>query len=229
MARQRQVGRAVALALVTMSALLAVPAIAAAEYSYRITGQQGFTTFASGWSHLLFDQSVGCKKVSTTDPVPAFARLQFPITFYKTQYTNLKICTNGTVQFGTGAGSTNPVNDYLPTDALRNRGFLAALWGDFAGGTSVAIRTNGTAPNRRFVIEWRVEIDRQGVLFHWNAIFSENDPGRIRTQYVGTQDYLDATSATIGIQKSPLGPFTQFGRVATVPSGLQLTFTRFAI
>jgi hypothetical protein len=70
MARQRQVGRAVALALVTMSALLAVPAVAAAEYSYRITGRQGFTTFASGWSHLLFDQSVGCKKVSTTDPVP---------------------------------------------------------------------------------------------------------------------------------------------------------------
>jgi len=80
--------------------------------------------------------------------------LPFSFTFYKVAYTHAYVSTNGYLSFIRGNSSYS--NTSLPTTAIPN-GAIYAFWDDLIVDNAASVRTQllGTAPNRRFVIEWR--------------------------------------------------------------------------
>jgi hypothetical protein len=85
---------------------------------------------------------------SVTIPLPLGFR------FFGASYTSVKASTNGYLVFGSSA-ATDWSNVRLPAGAAPN-GIVAPFWNDLRLTTRGAIwyRTVGTAPNRRFVVEW---------------------------------------------------------------------------
>ncbi len=84
--------------------------------------------------------------------------IPFVFDFYGTYYTSLEVTTNGTISFTpTGLTPWNPAGDNIPTAGGDLDNYIGGPWIDmnFSTGTGV-IRyfTNGTAPNRVFVMSW---------------------------------------------------------------------------
>jgi hypothetical protein len=84
--------------------------------------------------------------------------LPFPFTFFGERVLEYSVSTNGLVQLWPtlmGTPSTAFDNVPIPTPAEPN-GFIAAWWDDLLShmGARVLTRTRGTAPNRRFVVQW---------------------------------------------------------------------------
>jgi glucose/arabinose dehydrogenase/PKD repeat protein len=129
----------------------------------------------------------------------------FPVRLYGGSYSTAWVDTNGVIQFVTPMGSAWN-HGAIPSAGAMSKANLAAypFWDDFIvdGSSSVRTAVTGTAPNRRFVVEWR------NVRFYTNAatrvtfeaIFDEN--GTISFAYAG----LDSTAieqggeATVGIE-----------------------------
>jgi hypothetical protein len=129
----------------------------------------------------------------------------FPIELYGGQYSTAWVDTNGVIQFVLPNGSAWN-HGAIPSPGASNKANLAAypFWTDLIvdGSSSVRTATTGTAPNRRFVVEWR------DVRFYANssdrlsfeAIFDEG--GTISFAYSG----IDASAleqgaeSTVGIE-----------------------------
>ncbi len=82
-------------------------------------------------------------------------RLPFSFNFYKDLYTDAYVSTNGYLSFVQG-NSAYYYNTNLPTTDLPN-GAIYAFWDNLVVDSDASVRTQllGTAPNQRFVIEWR--------------------------------------------------------------------------
>jgi gliding motility-associated-like protein len=87
------------------------------------------------------------------DGVTPAIPMPFPFNFFCQSVTNLFICTNGFVSFGTGY--TNFVLQTLP-NAITPNNIIALFWRDLnlSSGGSVDYFVNGTAPNRVMVIRF---------------------------------------------------------------------------
>ncbi|MBL8941330.1 MAG: hypothetical protein JNM69_42685, partial [Archangium sp.] len=83
----------------------------------------------------------------------------FAFSFFGTPVTNFSVSSNGFVQLwptSTGSTSTTAANSAIPTTGTPNN-FVAPFWDDLvnASGTgAVSYLTSGSAPNRRFTVEW---------------------------------------------------------------------------
>jgi protocatechuate 3,4-dioxygenase beta subunit len=140
----------------------------------------------------------------TGDDVAGTIDLPFPFTFYGQTHTRAHVCTNGFLEFvGPATTSCPTANVAIPTTARPN-GQIAAFWDDLVvdAGASIRAEVRGTAPDRRFVIEFRNlhffnDTSRR---VDFNIVLFEN--GEILTQYRNIAD--DArergSSATIGIE-----------------------------
>ena len=135
---------------------------------------------------------------SVTIPLP------FAFRFFGASYTSVKASTNGYLVFGSSAAS-GWSNERLPAAAVPN-GIVAPFWDDLRLSTRGAIwyRTVGTAPNRRFVVEWDAVphyFDVGGATFE--AILEEST-GDVVFQYqdvdFGDEFVNDGASATVGIE-----------------------------
>jgi hypothetical protein len=87
------------------------------------------------------------------DAVSAPIALPFTFDFYTAGYTNIYVCSNGAINFSGDYCGTTP--SAIPTSSTPNT-FVAGWWADLdpsAGGT-IRYGTTGTAPNRRFVVEF---------------------------------------------------------------------------
>jgi hypothetical protein len=147
--------------------------------------------------------SAGTALALTGDDETQSVSLPFPVRYYGQTYGNLHISTNGHANFA--APSTSLANTPLP-DSEQPNAALYPLWDDLVVDESASVRTQtfGTAPNRRFVIEWR------------NVRFFENADQRISFEIVLGEDnaiafnYRDVglgtlergASATIGIENA---------------------------
>jgi hypothetical protein len=136
--------------------------------------------------------------VGSSSPLP------FPFRFYGQEYTTAFVSTNGHVTFL--ALSTSLTNVSLPATATPNAA-VYGFWDDlFVDSPTASVRSDvlGTAPNRRFVIEWRNvrffgdttrRIDLNIVLFESGQILTQSrnraDDGRER-----------GNSATLGIENA---------------------------
>ena len=131
--------------------------------------------------------------------------IPFPFTYYGQTSTDARICTNGWVELGQTAGTCSFSNGAIPSTARPNA--VYPFWDDLVVDADASIRTAtlGTAPNRRFVIEWRnvrffsspVDLTRR---LTFNVVLHEN--GEILTQYkeIADDGRERGDSATIGIE-----------------------------
>jgi hypothetical protein len=229
MARRRQVRRVIALALVTIGALLALPAATSAFPSYRITQFSGAHYESPGLPVFGSTNTKDVFRLSTNIAEPR-RHLPFPLEFYGREYSTVWVSRDGTLKFGTGFGFGGPpFNDQdepLPTFAFGGTpitGVVAVYWGpldwNVAGQPpgSIAIKTLGNAPTRRFIVTWTAYY--RGGPVNAQAVFQE-ESGKIAYVYGANTTGIDHT---IGIQRGPRGPATMWSHnTASVSPGTRL-------
>ncbi len=137
------------------SVLVALGAIPAMAQDYVVSSQsnQYVTPPTSGTTNL-----IGTTK--SKDDV-AFTlsgnTIPFPIFYFGQYHTSMAVCSNGFVQFGvTATPATTKYASAFPLSGT-NDGICAAAWDDLDGlavGAVLTYWTDGTAPNRRFIVGW---------------------------------------------------------------------------
>jgi extracellular elastinolytic metalloproteinase len=140
----------------------------------------------------------------TGDDVAGTIDLPFPFTFYGFAYTRAHVCTNGLIEFvGPSTTSCPPTNAAIPTTGRPN-GAIYSFWDDTFVDAQASIRTElkGTAPNRRFVIEFRnlhfFEDTTRRVDF--NIVLHENGDIVTQSRNLAADPRETGSSATIGIE-----------------------------
>ncbi len=170
------------------------------------------------------------------DVVSPNAPLPFAFSLLGAAVTTFSASSNGNVQLfaTTGSGSTGFTNAAIPTAGTPN-GMLAPFWDDLRNVATTEVRsaTFGTAPNRRFTVEWfdstligNVERLRFQVQifettnvteFHYCTI----NPGTV------TDGRANGNSATIGIEDltGATGVQASFNRPNSAVTGGAVRFT----
>ncbi|GAA4508122.1 S8 family serine peptidase [Nonomuraea ferruginea] len=98
----------------------------------------------------------GTEKLALTgDDEAVQVTLPFPVPFYGTGQSRAWVVTNGFLTFAE-ARLTTPSNSRLPSTGTPNNA-VYPLWDDFIVDAESGVYTGvvGTAPHRRFVVEWR--------------------------------------------------------------------------
>lgn len=136
----------------------------------------------------------------TGDDFYTTTNLPFTFTFYGQQYDSVTIFCDGYVQFA--SPSPQYVNQSLPTVQPPNAA-IYAFWDELwvPSTNTVRVATNGVAPNRRFIIEWRdVFIHGTTLPIDFEVILEEN--GRILCQYrdLPNEPIYRGGTATLGIE-----------------------------
>lgn len=90
----------------------------------------------------------------TGDDQSAALSLPFTIPFYGVNYNAITVTTNGSAAFG--AASATQSNVHIPATSLPN-GAIFPFWDDLIvdGNGGIFTGTIGSAPHRKFIIEWR--------------------------------------------------------------------------
>jgi len=168
------------------------------------------------------------------------ASIGFPFTFYGLTADSLTVSNNGGMLFDQATG-TNGRTGYLSpnTRTLPDRLLGPAIlpyWDDLQqdyldGIGNVFVETDGTAPNRRFIVEWfnlPVNVLGGGFNITFEAILFEGS-NQILFQYLDV-DCSNATcddgaAATIGLNDDATHAILYSYREATVDSGSAILFS----
>jgi hypothetical protein len=189
---------------------------AAPSSTYSLTSGSG--TILGGGS----DIGNHCDDCATTIFPP------FPITFYDSVFTSLRVSSNGNIQFG-GAAFENP-NFCLPTGIFA--GAIMPYWDDLrtdlptGSGKGIFVQTTGTPPNRQYHIRWETSYWQSAAPTWFGSarfavVFYESQP-----QFDFLYGPISGNSATVGVQRTSSGPATQYAcNIASLASGTRLTFT----
>ncbi len=150
------------------------------------------TDVSRGYVAGVNDTGNHCDDCTTRVPLP------FTFTFYGTSYDEARVSSNGNLQFVSNTSTFT--NTELP-----NTGSIEAIFPYFddlmtnTSGHGVFVTTEGTAPNRVFVIEWRT------------SYFGSSDEAFFEVQLEETTDDIyvvygptrdNGASATAGIQQA---------------------------
>ena len=188
---------------------------AATPYNFISTsGHPTIGTWAGG---------LGCPDTIGDDSLSALINIGFTFRFGATNHTQLRVFTNGRVQFASTAcnfgtqavGPPRTYPDAMPGAALNNtiRIYGADLDVSPAGGGTISYATVGTAPNRSFVVTW-------------NAVPQWSAPGtlyRLQIQLAETGEFYFMFGNSVNV--------TSPGGVILGPAqiGWQLTTTDFSV
>jgi hypothetical protein len=152
----------------------------------------------------------------------------WPVYIYGVSYTKAWVSSNGNVQFGvtSSTAQTQYSNSSLPTATLSVKAGVAPYWDDLLFNIS-AIPTQGVFYRSTtfhgqpaFVISWRGTEFNTGNPVRAEVIFFQRTRNIIY-QYVQG----DASGATIGIQKAPIGPAVEWSfNTPSTFTNLELTF-----
>ncbi|WP_370321421.1 carboxypeptidase regulatory-like domain-containing protein [Actinoplanes sp. ATCC 53533] len=165
----------------------------------------------------------------TGDEGTAGITLPFAMPFHGQTYTSATVSTNGFLTFGASLGTNTYANPTMPTLAAPNA-VVAPFWDDLEIDASASVRTDtvGTAPNRKFVIEWRNAKFRPSGpdRITFEAVFSETT-GEIAFNYgTLTTTLQQGAAATIGIENASGTVAQLFSfQEARVNSNGSITFT----
>jgi hypothetical protein len=164
----------------------------------------------------------------TGDDAASQVTTPFPLPFHGRSYTSAWIHTNGLVSFGEAAAAADAwANPTMPTGAAPNA-VVAPFWEDLNVDASGSVRTatQGTAPNRAYVVEWR-NVLLQGLTSRvtFEVIFHED--GRIAFHYgaMSTPPQHGA-GATVGLESASgmVAALYSFQEAALTPNG-SITYT----
>ena len=126
--------------------------------------------------------------------------LDFPFQFDSVIYSSLSIFTNGIISFSpTDRMHRDYINEALPTD--EGDKFIAVYWDDLVddASSSVTYGTLGTAPNRKFIVNWdNIRSYAGNLRYDFQVVLYEN--GDIRYRY--NNNTSNGASATIGLEIS---------------------------
>jgi extracellular elastinolytic metalloproteinase len=141
----------------------------------------------------------------TGDDVSTLITLPFEFTLYGTTYTGARVCTNGYIELGAPASLCSVTNAAIPTTGRPN-GAIYAYWDDLFVDPQASVRTQlkGTAPNRRFVIEYRNVHYFSDTTRRIDVSLVLHENGQVQTQ---TRNLADdgrerGNSATLGIENA---------------------------
>jgi MSHA biogenesis protein MshQ len=122
----------------------------------------------------------------------------FPFQFDTLSYDFVTIFTNGILKFlPADRMHRDYINESLPTD--EGDGFVAVYWDDLVddANSSVTYGNLGTAPNRKFVVNWtNVRSYSNNLRYDFQVVLYEN--GDIRYRY--NNNTSNGQSATIGLE-----------------------------
>jgi len=202
------------------------------------TGCKAFGTPATsggyvGCERAMTPTALPCEDIRTTgtrtgvtDDSSISVTLPFSFNFYGTARTSAVISASGALSFST----SNPgANNYCVPYTSFPYPMIAAFWEHLHPGGAVYTQTFGTAPNRRFVVQWDSIIYSSGTTHVDVRAVLKEGRGDIDVCYVGTlsgsTSYDTGIGATAGIQ-SGTGTGVQYScNMATLTSGLLLSYT----
>ena len=175
----------------------------------------GFTSacsvVASSWDTLTTTLPLTGDDASTTVTLP------FGYSHAGATYTNAYVSTNGAVNFL--APDSTYTNTAIPAAAAPNA-TIYGFWDDLMvdGSSAVYGQTLGTAPNRRYVLEWRnvYALADPSQRFSFQIVLNEDPSQPVRLQYkdIVSGSPAAGSGATVG-QENTAGT-----------SGLQLSFNK---
>jgi hypothetical protein len=177
----------------------ATPAVAPCPVYTVMTGT---ATIISGTT----DIGNHCDDCATTVNLP------FPVTLYDQTFTRGYAQSNGSFEFG-------PASASLSTSCLpdRNQQYAVIVYQadqctTGCGGVScptcgIFTTTTGTAPNRKFVVEWRTILFGQNAPANYEVVFTENS-STVSAVYGATSD--NGAGEEAGIQKTASSTWTQY-------------------
>jgi glucose/arabinose dehydrogenase len=185
------------------SAPATVTAGAATTVDLALTATATPTTYTRGTETRTFVPADGTVLPLTGDDAVTQVTLPFPVPVYGRTYSSAWVSTNGFVSF-TDPGGAQPINAALPDVAAPNAA-VYPFWDDLRVWSDSSVRTGvvGSAPNRRFVVEWR-NVGHYGsasARLTVEAVFAEN--GEIWFNYAdltGTKPRELGDSATVGVE-----------------------------
>lgn len=132
------------------------------------------------------------------DDDKAVVNIGFDFTFDDTQYNQVRILTNGILQFGANQRLHRDFrNEQLPTD--EGDRLIAVYWDDLVddANSQVTYGNAGSAPNRRFIVNWtNVRAYSNNLRYDFQVVLYEN--GDIRYRY--NNNTANGQSATIGLE-----------------------------
>ncbi|HEY0231423.1 MAG TPA: hypothetical protein VGC55_09240 [Dokdonella sp.] len=176
-----------------------------ANYTYDDSGASRFVDIAATGTPL-----------GLADDASADVAVPFPFDFYGTATNVLSISNNGGINIGAPLTTLGSGNFGLPDLFNNSSSVILPLWDDFASSSGdVYYQTNGTAPDRQFIVEWADRVhfpvaqNTDGATFE--VIINEAD-GSFSFEYAdvdyscngsaGDLDCSGGVSATIGLQGS---------------------------
>lgn len=199
--------RAAVLGLVALTALGAAPTALAQTYTVGAVPYSWMPT--AGHAVLAtWDGGQGCVDTAGDDSLSLPLPIGFTFRFGATGYTQLRVFTNGRVQFANtrcsyGTASVGPPRTYAdPMPAANLAGTIRIYGADFdvsaAGGGTISYATVGTAPARVFVVTWNtVPQWNTAGRTSYNLQMQLYESGEFWFMY-GTSDDIDAGPGSIG-------------------------------
>jgi subtilisin family serine protease len=153
--------------------------------------------------------------------------LPFPVTLYGQTYETANVTPKGYIELT--PSTVNYINGAIP-DPITPNAAIYAFWDDLVVDSASSVRTQvvGSAPNRKFVVEWRdVQFFEQPNLrVRFEMILSET--GQIEFQYASPTDdpRQQGNSATIGIENDKGTVALQYSlNEAAISGGTGILFT----
>jgi PKD repeat protein len=157
--------------------------------------------------------------------------LPWPAKLYGGSYSTAWVDTNGVVTFATPNGSAWN-HGPIPSAAAANKSNLAVypFWDDLIVDASASVRTasSGTAPNRRFTVEWRNVrfFTDSSTRVTFEVIFDENGTITFAYDGIGTTPLEQGSDATVGIENAAGTVALQYSlNQPKLRSGTGVTFT----
>lgn len=116
----------------------------------------------------------GVRTLASTDDETALAALGFSFSFYGQTYSSLCVSSNGMLSLG-GCADSFANQDLTATPTPGNLPIIAPFWSDLTflqpNADAVYYETLGTAPSRRFIVQW-------------NSAFPQNAPQPVTLQAI---------------------------------------------
>ena len=133
----------------------ATASVGASTDTRGVTGSAAANYTCQAATYSWIDATSGTNIALSGDDVSKSVALAFPFTFYAQSFSSVTVSSNGFLELGSTAGSTEFMNEGIPGSDAPN-GIIAPFWDDLNLATSGSIRTlvRGTSPNRNLTIEW---------------------------------------------------------------------------